>query len=115
MFENRRGNYRRTVAKEVSNEKWAGCKELVGKTGVHCLGYIQGTNSYGAFTALVCDDGVNYYIPRWKNDSFRAENFTDEELAYLMSGQEVTVTEREYVTGKKKQFTYDVKIGEYTL
>lgn len=115
MFENRRSNYRRTVKEGINNTNWIGCKELVGKKGVHCLGYVQGTNTYGAFTALVCDDGNNYYIPKWQNESFRPENFKDDELEYIMSGQEVTVTKREYSDGKKKQFTYDIKIGEYDM
>lgn len=118
MFENREPNYRRTVKEGVSNKKWAGCKDLIAETGVvNCLGFIQGTNSWGVFTALVCDNGTNYYIPKWLNDRFRAENFTDEELEYLMSGKPVTVTKREYINAKtkEKQFTYDIKIGEYKM
>lgn len=118
MFENRRKNYRRTVREDVSNENWLGCSELVGKSGVHCLGFIRGTNRFGEFTALVADDGNNYYIPKWMNESFMPDNFTDEELDYLMSGEEITVTKREYQIGdkkKQKQFTYDIKIGKYDM
>lgn len=116
MFEKRMGNYRRTVKEGISNDKWAGCKELIDKKEkVNCLGFIQGTNRFGAFTALVCDDGFNYYIPKWMNDSFRPENFTDEELDYIMSGKPVEVTKREYGDEKSKQFTYDIKIGEYKM
>lgn len=119
MFESRRGSFRRTVKEEVSNSKWEGCAKLVGKSNVHCLGFIQGSNSYGEFTALVADDGTNYYIPRWYNESFRPDNFSDDELDYLMSGQTITVTQREFerTQGKKsvKQYTYDIKIGDYQM
>ena len=52
------------------------------------------------------------------NESFMPDNFTDEELEYLMSGEEITVTKREYEIGdkkKQKQFTYDIKIGKYDM
>lgn len=114
MFE-KMNAFRRTVKEGVKNTKWANCSDLVGKTGVGCLGIIQGTNAFGEFTALVADDGTNYYIPRWYNEKFHAENFNDEELAFLMSGAEITITKREYKTGNKKQYTYNVKIGEYAF
>jgi hypothetical protein len=116
MFEKTNANYRATVKEGIRNEKWESCGKAEGVTGIHVFGYIQGTNSYGAYTALVCDNNTNYYIPKWKNESFKADNFTDEELAYLMAGHELTVTKKEYTdkAGAKKS-TYNIKIGEYDL
>lgn len=116
MFESF-NTFRSTVKEGIKNSKWESCGKAVGITGIHVLGYIQGTNANGAYTALVCDNDTNYYIPKWKNDKFHVSNFTDEELAFLMSGQELTVTKKEYTdkNTNAKRSTYDIKIGKYNF
>lgn len=101
-----------TVKDGIRNENWKHCRELIeSDKKVGCLGYIMGENQYGDFVALVGDDGTNYYIPSWYKAHL--EGCTDEEKEFMMSGQTITVTKREYVPkGKTKPaHTYGIKIG----